>query len=444
MGISYNSDAVAAVTFNGLQAKKVLYNGNTVMEEQNESRLYITLNSGDSLIVSLYFDKSAADAVTIDWGDGSDPETPSGYGSPVSHTYAASGDYVITITTKAGETWSPGVNGEKLFGSTNGILTKASLSSVTSIGNYAFSSCTWLTSVTIPEGVTSIGDYAFYGCGLTSVTIPASVTYIGNSAFYNCLHLTSITSEIDNPPMIDADVFSDSTGLILTRNIYTRPIAYANYLKNDDNWNTQAHPVTALPRDTKINLQLSAAKTQHLYLKQSAASSVTIDWGDGSAAQTISAASADASHAYAKAGAYTVTISCASGQTWSPGATISSTVYGLAGTTAGQKAQTYPEITSIVFGNGARLGQAKGLFGLNSLASVDLYCELTSVAANAFSGCAALTALICGAATPPSVGTDALKDVPASCAITVPTTKVSSYKSASGWSARSSYISGPT
>ena len=66
--------------------------------------------------------------------------------------------------------------------------------SVTSIGMFAFSECSGLTSVTIPESVTSIGDYAFYWCsGLTSVTIPGSVSSIGNSAFYQCSNLTSVT-----------------------------------------------------------------------------------------------------------------------------------------------------------------------------------------------------------------------------------------------------------
>ena len=65
---------------------------------------------------------------------------------------------------------------------------------MTSIGDYAFYSCSSLTSITLPEGVTSIGDYAFDGCSsLTSITIPESVTSIGSSAFSGCSSLTSIT-----------------------------------------------------------------------------------------------------------------------------------------------------------------------------------------------------------------------------------------------------------
>ena len=66
--------------------------------------------------------------------------------------------------------------------------------SVTSIGNSAFSGCTGLTSITIPDSVTSIGEDAFSGCvGLTQVTIGSGVTSIGKSAFSGCTDLTQVT-----------------------------------------------------------------------------------------------------------------------------------------------------------------------------------------------------------------------------------------------------------
>lgn len=89
--------------------------------------------------------------------------------------------------------------GDYAFTQCMDLLSVSIPNSVTKIGHQAFTNCTNLTSFTIPEGVTSIGDWALYGCsGLTSIVIPSSIISIGSGAF-NCENLISLISLIENP-----------------------------------------------------------------------------------------------------------------------------------------------------------------------------------------------------------------------------------------------------
>jgi uncharacterized repeat protein (TIGR02543 family) len=103
--------------------------------------------------------------------------------------------------------------GSGAFQSCTGLTSITIPNSVTNTGHNAFGGCTGLTSITIPNSVTSIGYYAFNNCtSLTSITIPNSVTSIGDYVFNNCTSLTSITIP-NSVTSIGNRAFSNCTGL---------------------------------------------------------------------------------------------------------------------------------------------------------------------------------------------------------------------------------------
>lgn len=64
-----------------------------------------------------------------------------------------------------------------------------------------------ITDLIYPN-LSKINDYAFYMSKLTSVTIPDSVETIGNYAFTDCSSLTSVYCKATTPPALGTNVFS--------------------------------------------------------------------------------------------------------------------------------------------------------------------------------------------------------------------------------------------
>lgn len=115
--------------------------------------------------------------------------------------------------------------------------------SVVGIGNNAFFACDKLTSLTIPNSVTRIGNSSFYNCkGLSSVTISNSMISIGESAFYNCKAMNKVVSKIEEPFIINRNVF-----------------------ESWDGWNNRSYFTSAtlyVPKGTKEKYEATAAWNQ--------------------------------------------------------------------------------------------------------------------------------------------------------------------------------------
>ena len=184
--------------------------GAMYITDDGKTRIYIRLEEGRT---SPMLGVCPNGTVTVDWGDGTTPDTLTGTSTTTvkwtpTHAYAAPGEYVIKLTVDGtmgfyGDSSSSGgsailryssSNDNRNYAYRNSIEQIELGSSVTSIADNAFYSCYSLSLITIPNGATRIASSAFQGCNsLTSITIPNGVTSIADSAFRFCYSVASIT-----------------------------------------------------------------------------------------------------------------------------------------------------------------------------------------------------------------------------------------------------------
>ena len=258
-GISENCNYVAIWNINQYTIRLVYGNG--------QEDLVITQDYSTEIIVN--FETLEKTGYTFDGWDKEIPTIMPAQNITITAQYTAIfsiSDGTITGLTSHGKTWH-----------NLAIPNEIDDVEITSIGDGAFSGCSGLTSITIPDSVTSIGKRAFSGCSsLTSVVIGDSVTSIGDSAFSDCRSLTSI-------------IIGDSvTSIGDYAFYYCSSLTKVNYTGTIDSWveiefkNSYANPLCAKnlyinnELVTEVNLTSASKISNYAFYNCSSLTSITI------------------------------------------------------------------------------------------------------------------------------------------------------------------------
>lgn len=105
--------------------------------------------------------------------------------------------------------------------------------SVTTIGASAFTNDIQLNKIMLPNSLTSIGDYALSGCkNFSSINIPSGITIIPTGCFYDCDGMTDIYL-LENVRLIKSYAFGNCNGLVnFTCYALEPPAIYSNTFSN--------------------------------------------------------------------------------------------------------------------------------------------------------------------------------------------------------------------
>lgn len=177
--------------------------GQSYATHDGKTRFYIYTEIPNESVTFKYY-QYEANAVEVDWGDGSttDPQSTPNVTISISHTYSNAGNYVITVTCNSGK-WQTGVGlntyEPMVWGySSNTRISYYSILRKIEFGNdYNFASASMshiaygafgLETITIPNvtGEKKFGYQAFYSTFLLKCVIfPKNTTNLGYDAFYN-------------------------------------------------------------------------------------------------------------------------------------------------------------------------------------------------------------------------------------------------------------------
>ena len=201
--------------------------GGLYVTTDGHTRIYMHLREAELANLEMPFCiHQMAGTVTIDWGDGSTPETITAAGI-YSHVwqvnqyptdvvidieYIPSGATKLVLGRSVGSTTYGLFNNETYYAS---CVEKVEYGNNNNFSTYSatFKNCNHLKSINIPYGVTSIGSEAFRGCTNLALTVlPDGITSISGGAFSDCaclyiIDLTAFTDPQSIPTLANTNAF---------------------------------------------------------------------------------------------------------------------------------------------------------------------------------------------------------------------------------------------
>lgn len=184
--------------------------GAMYITDDGKTRIYIHLEEGRT---SPMLGCCPNGTVTVDWGDGTTPDTLTGTSTTAvkwtpNHAYAAPGDYVIKLTVegifKFYSNTTTEVSAALLRYSSGadlqnwvyqGSIRKIEIGTgVAALGDGAFSALRNLECISIPSGITNIPFKALHLCSsLRFAAIPIEATSLETSALTGCFSLRAVS-----------------------------------------------------------------------------------------------------------------------------------------------------------------------------------------------------------------------------------------------------------
>ena len=225
-------------------------------------------------------------------------------------------------------------------------------------------------------------------------------------ASYSLSEAQGLTA-LPNGPTHDGLTFQGWNYTLDKVKAFTRPMNVgAMYITNDGK--------------TRLYIRIAAEGRMNvpLYISQTVANGVTIDWGDGSATQTLArTGNVNTTHTYANIGDYTITLDPVNGCTLGLGAGSSS--YCVLGNT-GDKSKVYCNfLKSVRIGDGVTSIGSHAFYNCYSLASITIPDGVTSIGTYAFQNRYSLASITIPAGVT-SIGDNAFQNYYSLASITIP------------------------